>query len=87
MALKTLSPGITTDSPFRWHSQTSFSAPPLPATMMMTRHESATARDRRLFGGEDDDTASALDLRGPMLDVVLGLFDGIDYDDDVAAMV
>lgn len=45
------------------------------------RQESAMSRDRRLFGGEDDDTASAMELRGPMLDVVLGLFNAIDYDD------
>ncbi|EME85561.1 uncharacterized protein MYCFIDRAFT_171467 [Pseudocercospora fijiensis CIRAD86] len=47
----------------------------------LLRKESATSRDRRMFGGEDDDTKSAMDLRGPMLDVVLGLFNGIDYDD------
>lgn len=34
-----------------------------------------------MFGGVDDDTESALELRGPMLDVVLGLFNGVDYDD------
>lgn len=43
--------------------------------------ESAITRDKRMFGGEDGDSESALELRGPMLDVVLGLFDGIDYDD------
>ncbi|KXT18561.1 hypothetical protein AC579_2294 [Pseudocercospora musae] len=47
----------------------------------LLRQESATSRDRRMFGGDDDDTKSAMDLRGPMLDVVLGLFNGIDYDD------
>lgn len=47
----------------------------------LVREESATTRDKRVFGGEDDDTESAMELRGPMLDVVLGLFNGIDYDD------
>ena len=48
---------------------------------LLLREESATTRDKRMFGGEDDDTESAMELRGPMLDVVLGLFNGIDYDD------
>jgi len=42
--------------------------------------ESAAARDRRIFGGLDGEDESA-DLRGAMMDVVLGLFNGIDYDD------
>lgn len=45
--------------------------------------ESAESRDRRIFGGDDDETQSAMELRGPMLDVVLGLFNGIDYDDSL----
>ena len=44
--------------------------------------ESIEARERRIFGGEggglEDDA-----LKGPMLDVVLGLFNGLDYDDGV----
>ena len=52
--------------------------PPMPA---LKRLESDNSRDRRIFGGDDDDSQSARDLRGPMLDVVLGLFNGIDYDD------
>nr|POF03469.1 hypothetical protein CFP56_72565 [Quercus suber] len=45
--------------------------------------ESAAARDQRIFGESDEDEkfGDFDDLRGPMLDVVLGLFDGIDYDD------
>ncbi len=42
--------------------------------------EDAVSRERRIFGGVDGDS-EATDLRGRMLDVVLGLFDGIDYDD------
>lgn len=40
----------------------------------------------RIFGGDgldgDGDVEGTEDLRAPMLDVVLGLFDGLDYDDD-----
>lgn len=46
----------------------------------LSREEDSLARDLRIFGG-DRDEASTTDLRGPMLDVVLGLFDGLDYDD------
>lgn len=49
----------------------------------LLREESAESRERRIFGGEDSDTASAKALSGPMLDVVLGLFDGLDYDDNL----
>ncbi|EGP89840.1 uncharacterized protein MYCGRDRAFT_103157 [Zymoseptoria tritici IPO323] len=55
-------------------------APPKPK---LCRQESDNSRDRRIFGGEDDETASAQDLRVQMLDVVLGLFNGIDYDDSM----
>lgn len=46
-------------------------------------YESAAARERRIFGGENGETESEeeADLKGPMLDVVLGLFDGLDYDE------
>ena len=44
------------------------------------RREDSFSRDIRIFGGVEDEQ-SATDLRGPMLDVVLGLFDGLDYDD------
>lgn len=47
--------------------------------------EDAATRDIRIFGGSaedgDDESEQEVDLRGRMLDVVLGLFDGIDYDD------
>nr|POF23949.1 protein atp12, mitochondrial [Quercus suber] len=45
--------------------------------------ESALALDRRIFGDsdEDDDSNQMNDLRGAMLDIVLGLFNGVDYDD------
>lgn len=42
--------------------------------------EDAQSRDIRIFGGLENEV-EATDLRGPMLDVVLGLFNGIDYDD------
>ena len=42
--------------------------------------EDARLRDVRIFGG-DENEIDATDLKGPMLDVVLGLFDGLDYDD------
>lgn len=56
-------------------------APTTKQLPQLSREESATTLDKRMFGGEDDDTASAMELRGPMLQVVLGLFNGIDYDD------
>ncbi|EME47915.1 hypothetical protein DOTSEDRAFT_69744 [Dothistroma septosporum NZE10] len=49
----------------------------------LTRQESAASRDMRIFGGLEDDTDSAEALRVPMLDVMLGLFDGVDYDDSL----
>ena len=43
------------------------------------KREEAAAREKRIFGGcEHEDEG----LKAPMLDVVLGLFDGLDYDDD-----
>ncbi|KAK5163448.1 uncharacterized protein LTR77_010630 [Saxophila tyrrhenica] len=46
------------------------------------KKEDPSTRDLRIFGGtEDERNANATDLRGAMLDVVLGLFDGVDYDD------
>lgn len=44
------------------------------------REDDARSRDLRIFGGEEGESEES-DLRGPMLDVVLGLFDGVDYDD------
>lgn len=43
--------------------------------------EDSCERDRRIFGGEEGESEVS-DLRGPMLDVVLGLFNGVDYDDE-----
>jgi hypothetical protein len=37
--------------------------------------------DRRVFGGLPEDSQSAQDLRGPMLGVVLSLFDNVDFID------
>jgi hypothetical protein len=37
--------------------------------------------DRRMFGGLPEDSQSAQDLRGPMLGVVLSLFDNVDFID------
>lgn len=42
--------------------------------------ECETAWDRRVFGGLEGETDSG-NLRGAMMDVVLGLFNGVDYDD------
>jgi len=63
------------------------SSPPT-SRLSCTKHtttasrESAEARERRIFGGEEGEGDSE-ELCGPMLDVVLGLFDGMDYDDMV----
>lgn len=46
------------------------------------RPEDAVSRDLRVFGGVPEDQYELSDLRGPMLDVVLGLFNGIDYNDE-----
>lgn len=45
--------------------------------------EDARTRDLRIFGGlpAEDEAGMEVDLRGRMLDVVLGLFDAVDYDD------
>jgi hypothetical protein len=37
--------------------------------------------DRQMFGGVDEDSQSAQELRGPMLDVVLSLFNNVDFID------
>lgn len=42
--------------------------------------ETASERDLRIFGGQKGETEPP-ELRGLMLNVVVGLFDGIDYDD------
>lgn len=55
----------------------------MPSTSSNSSQESqedAKSRDIRIFGGLENELEST-DLRGPMLDVVLGLFNGIDYDD------
>ena len=52
-----------------------------PTLLRRKTNESAEAWDRSWFGGVDEDSESARDLRGPMLDVVLSLFNGVDYDD------
>lgn len=45
--------------------------------------EDAQYREMRIFGGLPEDEHDSSDLRGPMLDVVLSLFDGIDYEDEI----
>jgi len=51
--------------------------------------ETPRSRTRRVFGGvessdgeDGDDDEESTELCGPMLDVVLGLFGGVDYDYD-----
>lgn len=45
--------------------------------------ETIQSRTRRVFGGvEASDDDESTELCAPMLDVVLALFGGIDYDDD-----
>jgi hypothetical protein len=45
--------------------------------------ETPQSRTRRVFGGvESSDDDESIELCAPMLDVVLTLFGGIDYDDD-----
>ena len=47
------------------------------------KREDLWERELRIFGGSEDESESVgEDLKAPMLDVVLGLFDGLDYDDD-----
>lgn len=48
------------------------------------RQNDCSARDRHFFGGEEGEgpeSEADAQLKGRMLDVVLGLFDGIDYED------
>jgi hypothetical protein len=51
-----------------------------PWSKSCCKPESIEAREARIFGGEEGEKEDT-DLRGPMLDVVLGLFNGLDYDD------
>ncbi|KAM0713721.1 hypothetical protein Q7P37_010683 [Cladosporium fusiforme] len=45
--------------------------------------ETPRTRSRRVFGGIDSpDGEEFTELCGPMLDVVLGLFGSVDYDDE-----
>ena len=58
------------------------SCPGATSTKVMagSKREDARARDMRIFGGWGDEPELD-ELKKPMLDVVLGLFDGLDYDD------
>lgn len=68
-------------------TKSTLQVPQLPCAASVTRAkpgvfhtpETPLSRTRRVFGGAEDESA---ELCGPMLDVVLGLFGGIDYDDD-----
>lgn len=64
----------------RWHP------PPPTATKPLHRREkfpeTPRALARRIFGGAQDDGEDDEELCGHMLDVVLGLFGGVDYIDD-----
>lgn len=44
--------------------------------------EDPECRDMRIFGGLPEEQEESSDLRGPMIDVVLGLFNAIDYEDE-----
>lgn len=53
------------------------------STLSKTSQEDAHSRDIRIFGGLEDEEFESEDLRGPMLDVVLGLWNSTDYDDSL----
>lgn len=63
------------------------SSPPRQTGHFSAKHglsdtrEDLTERDMRIFGGSRGESGGD-ELKAPMLDVVLGLFDGLDYDDD-----
>jgi hypothetical protein len=71
-----LPPQCTTDLNINTH-------PPCNKVSAPLAPETPQSRTRRVFGGieslDEDDEA---ELCAPMLDVVLSLFGGIDYDDD-----
>jgi hypothetical protein len=59
------------------------------ASIVSNIPETPRSRTRRVFGGvessdgeDGDDDEESTELCGPMLDVVLGLFGGVDYDYD-----
>jgi len=68
------------------------SANPAPINRINIIPETPRSRTRRVFGGVDssdddrddgdDDDNESMELCGPMLDIVLGLFGGVDYDYD-----
>jgi hypothetical protein len=69
--------------------QTSHCGADLPSINNNAILETPRTRTRRVFGGVDssDDEDGDIDVEstelcGPMLDVVLGLFGGVDYDYD-----
>ena len=63
----------TSDFTSGWNSK--------PYSRSARKQEDAVSRDLRIFGGLEGEPELSSDLRGPMLDVVLGLFNGMDYDD------
>lgn len=73
---------VSTDSA-SWHTtmtsdRSSTTTPGMLHEAMMA--EDDVKRNMRVFGGSTDE-AGSMELCGPMLDVVLGLFGGVDYED------
>lgn len=60
---------------------TSSHMPTLDHKQHWRRAEDACARERRIFGSCEGGSGGD-ELKKGMLDVVLGLFDGLDYDDE-----
>jgi hypothetical protein len=64
--------------------QPTLSATDLPSIIKHVP-ETPRSRTRRVFGGiespdeDDDEDEESTELCGPMLDIVLGLFGGVDY--------
>ena len=48
--------------------------------LVLRSQENVAAWERRMFGGAEEDVDGA-NLRGAMMDVVVSLFGGVDYDD------
>lgn len=84
LRLQMMMPATTSVSRKQWHlAARQQSAATCPCSS--GRREGLWERDRRIFGGGEGGSEEEEDgLKAPMLDVVLGLFDGLDYDDDDA---
>lgn len=75
-------PGLTPQHPGSKSWQSATQSHRSVVTNKRSAPEDDATRRIRVFGGSADE-AESIELCGPMLDVVLGLFGSVDYDDSM----